>query len=321
MYLYEDASSMGSIENPLLNTTPVIINDIRKLYGLDDPKRLNETIKILEDWVQKQPHLIKKDFSQRFYETAIVTCKGSVERVKKQIDLLCTMKTMVPKFFSRYNVKVELQAILKKVWIIPLPHMSDDYYRLVLFKTFNNDLTPEELLQFFQYILILADYIRNNDYVHGYILIIDYRDLNLFNLITRLTSPDVQPFLNILVKGYGGRMKNLHFITDSKAIEILVSTVKQLLSEKVGQRIQVHKTLEDLYEIVPRDVLPEEYGGKQKSYYKMQAEWVDELSSKKHVEHLKMMYKAGTDESKRHTEKFNEEYMGMPGSFRNLTVD
>lgn len=28
-----------------------------------------------------------------------------------------------------------------------------------------------------------------------------------------------------------------------------------------------------------------------------------------------------SDESKRHTAKFNEEYMGMPGSFRTLTVD
>lgn len=28
-----------------------------------------------------------------------------------------------------------------------------------------------------------------------------------------------------------------------------------------------------------------------------------------------------SDESKRQTAKFNEEYMGMPGSFRTLTVD
>lgn len=314
-------NNMGSIENPLLNITPAIVKNVRKLYGLDDQKRLDEAIKILEDWVQKQPHIIKKDFSKRFLETAIVSCKGSVEKAKKQIDTLCTMKTMTPRFFVKCNLKTELQNILEKVWVIPLPQTSEDNCRVVLIKTFDNNLTPEEILQFFQYVLILADYVRANDYVDGFIIIVDYRDVNIFNLITRLTTPDVHPFLNILIKGYGGRMKNIHLITESKAVDIVVTTVKQFISEKLGKRILVHKNLEELYEVVPRDLLPEEYGGKLKSYHKMQAELVDEVSSEKHIEYLKMMSKACTDETKRNTEKFNEEYMGMPGSFRNLTVD
>ncbi|CAH0696572.1 unnamed protein product [Spodoptera exigua] len=312
---------MDSVESSLLNVTPAVIHNVRKLYGLDDQRRLDEAIKILEDWIEKQPHIVKKDFAKRFLETAIITCKGSIEKAKKQIDFLCTMKTMVPKFFEKHNLKSDLKTILEKIWVIPLPQMSDDYYRLILIKTFDDELSLELIQQYFQYILILAEYIRAHDYVQGFTIIIDYRDVNMFNLITRLTTPDVQPFLNVLIKGYGGRFNSLHIITESKAVEILVSTVKQLISEKLGKRIQVHKNLEELYEVVPKDLLPEEYGGKLKSYYKMQAELVEELSSEKHIEYLKIMSKACTDESKRNTEKFNEEYMGMPGTFRNLTVD
>uniref|UniRef100_A0A2H1WD56 SFRICE_027626 n=1 Tax=Spodoptera frugiperda TaxID=7108 RepID=A0A2H1WD56_SPOFR len=312
---------MSSIQNPLLNITPDIVNNIRKIYNLDDPKRLNEAIKILEHWIQKQPHIVKKDFDKRFLETALITCKGSVEKAKKQIDTLCTMKTMVPKFFVPYNLKTELPTALEKVWHIPLPKLTEDYCRIVWIKSFSNDFTPDDLLQFFQYSIILSEYIRAHDYVNGFVIIVDYRDWNMFKLITRMTTPDVQPFINVLIKGYGGRLKSLHIITESKAVELLVATVRQMISEKLGNRIQVHKTIEDLHEVVNKDLLPEEFGGKQKSCEKIHAELVDELSSEKHIEYLKVMSKACTDETKRNTGKFNEEYMGMPGSFRNLTVD
>lgn len=65
-------------------------------------------------------------------------------------------------------------------------------------------------------------------------------------------------------------MKSLHIITESKAVELLVATVRQMISEKLGNRIQVHKTIEDLHEVVNKDLLPEEFGGKQKSCEKIQ---------------------------------------------------
>lgn len=50
-------------------------------------------------------------------------------------------------------------------------------------------------------------------------------------------------------------------------------------------------------------------------------DWIDLLSSEEHVEYMKMMNKAGTDEKYRQTDKFNEQYMGTPGTFRTLNVD
>ncbi|KAH9637789.1 hypothetical protein HF086_007818, partial [Spodoptera exigua] len=129
-----------------------------------------------------------------------------------------------------------------------------------------------------------TEYLRAHEYANGFTIVVDYRGLNILQLATRMSTADVQQFINVLIEGYGARLKNVHIITESKAVELLVSTVKQFISEKI-------------------------------------AEWVDELSSEKHIDYLKMIYKACTDESKRPIEKFNEEYMGMPGSFRNLTVD
>ncbi|CAH0696574.1 unnamed protein product [Spodoptera exigua] len=148
---------MESIENPLLNITPEIVQNIRKIYNLDEPKRMQEAINILEEWIQKQPHIVKKDFSKRYLEGSIISSKGSVEKAKRQIDRLCTMKTLIPKLFSKYNLKTELQRVLEKSWYIPLPRLTEDYYRIIIVKGFNNDYTPEEILQYFQATVILQE--------------------------------------------------------------------------------------------------------------------------------------------------------------------
>lgn len=77
-----------------------------------------------------------------------------------------------------------------------------------------------------------------------------------------------------LQKGYGIRIKGMHFITSSTFISLFVSLVKLALSAKLRQRIHVHKKFEDLYEFVPKDILPVEYGGKERSLLDIYGKYV-----------------------------------------------
>lgn len=65
------------------------------------------------------------------------------------------------------------------------------------------------------------------------------------------------------------RIKGLHLLSDSKAIEAMVVLLKQVLSPKLSSRIRVHKTVETVYEFIPKDLLPIEYGGKEKPLIKL----------------------------------------------------
>ncbi|CAH1640964.1 unnamed protein product [Spodoptera littoralis] len=308
-------------ENQILRMPPGTVENIRKIHDLDKPERLDEAIKILDDWIQKQDHLIKKDFSRVYLEKTLISCKGSVEKAKKQIDRLCTMKTLNPKFFTKTNVKAELQNILRVALLIPLPTLTDDYYRVLLVKIRSFDLTSESFMLYFQYCLILCEYIKANDYVNGFIIIYDCRELNMFDVVSKMSTVELQQFITILIEGYGARMKSIHILTESKAIELIINTVKQFISEKVGNRMYVQRTLEDLHKDVPKNILPVEYGGTEKSLDILQEEMVRELSKEEYVDYVKMMFNARTEEGKRNAGKFNEEYLGMPGSFRALSVD
>nr|XP_049698914.1 alpha-tocopherol transfer protein-like [Helicoverpa armigera] len=311
-----------STETSLLALPDETIEKIRKTFNLEKPERRAEAVKILQEWLQKQDHIIKKDFSDDYLERVLITCKGSVEKAKKQIDRLCTLKTLLPKFFAMTNVKTDLpEDYFEDKLFIPLPQLTKDLYRVVLLSFAGKQITSEVLWHYFQFSVVLSEYMKLNDYLHGIIIVYDFRHVNLFDLVTKLNTVELQQFVSILVEGFGARLKSIQVITESKAVEILINIVKQVVSEKIGKRFVVQNSLEGLYKVVPKEILPVEYGGDERSAHKLQEEIMEELSMERHVKYMEMMSKACTDETKRHAGKFNEEYMGMPGSFRNLSVD
>ncbi|XP_061705633.1 uncharacterized protein LOC133516632 [Cydia pomonella] len=121
--------------------------------------------------------------------------------------------------------------------------------------------------------------------------------------------------------GYGIRIKGIYLISSSKTIDALVKIVKQFISAKIAQRINVVKSPESLHEVFPKCLLPKYLGGEQKSMLELFDENIEELSSESHILHMMEMRHACTDENLRRNNKCNEEYLGLPGSFRILSVD
>ncbi|KAH9637790.1 hypothetical protein HF086_007819 [Spodoptera exigua] len=57
--------NMADLGSSLVLQRPAgAIEAIRKIHNLDKPGRIEEALNILHDWIQKQHHLTKKDFSE-----------------------------------------------------------------------------------------------------------------------------------------------------------------------------------------------------------------------------------------------------------------
>lgn len=69
----------------------------------------------------------------------------------------------------------------------------------------------------------------------------------------------------ILQETMGHRMKKIHMISGSKVFEAMLTVFKQGLSAKLKERIVVHQGYESLYEHVPKECLPKDFGGEQRS--------------------------------------------------------
>ncbi|XP_047538085.1 alpha-tocopherol transfer protein-like [Vanessa atalanta] len=303
-------------KDSLFEFNPDTIQYLRKQYDLDTPGRIEEAVQLLHDWIEKQPHFMKKDFARDYLERTIIICKGSVERAKVKLEKLCTFRTLYPHFFVTGDVKnfkslTDLHGAF-------LPKLTEDHYRVFMFRN-QAKVLENGFNEFYRYFFKQCEYLQAHDYCNGMVVCIDYQDAAIMEAVKALNVADLRQTLVVMKEGYGMRIKGLHFLSESKAMDIVLSIFKQVFSAKVFERIVVHKNVDTLHDFVPKDILPEDYGGKEKPLFELHQKYLNILSSKDFTDYTNEMNKARTDENLRQGD--NDYCLGVTGTFRKLNVD
>ncbi|KAJ8712718.1 hypothetical protein PYW08_008022 [Mythimna loreyi] len=300
---------------------PDTLDEVRKELNLNK-NEINNMLDNLQDWIAKQEHFTKKDFSRRYLETCLIQAKGSVERTKTNLEKLCTLKTLLPTYFEKHNAK-DFEDFSNFVIHGPVAKILKDNYRLYFVKLVSSDFDASALLEYYRYVILLNEYTRIHDYSFGTVCVVDCRDVNLLSFVAKMTNiVDLRNTMSIMMVGYGLRIKAIYVISESKTVDVFVTVLKQVLSKKVSERIKVVKTVEALHEFVDKENLPKDYGGGvNKTLKEINENWTNVISTKENVEFFKDIFQAKTDEKYRLSDRYNEEVLGMPGSFRTLSVD
>ncbi|XP_069356693.1 uncharacterized protein [Maniola hyperantus] len=309
------------LRDKILQIRPDTIQSIRRMYNLDKSGSLKEAIGILNEWIQKQPHFNKKDFGDHYLEITIILNKGSIERAKSQLDKMCTIRTLMPHFFGKFNCKTDFEQLHEVVHSAVLPKMTNDHHRVLFSKFFDVEWEASQAVHFYRNAIVFIEYVKAHDYFDGAIVISDFSEASVTGVLKKLSPVLIRQAMTVFIEGYGMRIKGIHIISESKVVDGFVMLLKQAVSAKIAGRIHVHKSVKDLYEFVPKAMLPEDYGGEERSLKTLQEEWLDVLSSEEHLSYLEEMNKATTNESCRPKDQFFEQYGGMPGTFRFLSVD
>ncbi|XP_063389097.1 alpha-tocopherol transfer protein-like [Cydia fagiglandana] len=282
---------------------------------------MEQAIDILEDWIQKQDHFVKKDFHRGYLERVIISTKGSIERAKTRVDKLCTMRAMWPHLFEKCHVKADFPKLHETYINLHMPTLTEDNNRIYVAKLTAKSLTPDIFLEAYQHSVILSEYMKLHDYSHGCHVIGDFRDVNIMEMLSHINLMEFRNVITLYLEGYGFGVKGIYVLSTSKLIYTFINMVKPLISAKIADRIRVLKDVESLQDYLPKRLLPEDYGGSQKSLLTLYDEWVEELSTEKHVAYTKDMRLARTNEVFRRKDKCQDEYLGMSGTFKILSID
>lgn len=300
---------------------PDQLYEVRKLFNLEKPERIKEAIQLLKDWLEKQDYFNMKDYPDEYLERLLILNKGSVERAKSCFDKLCTFRTIWPQYFTAVDIN-SFREYFKVFNSIALPGVTPEYARVNLFKINSNvPLGAELIKEYIKYSIILCEYMKKYDYPNGFVIMLDYRDVNLLDLLAILSPSQLQQMVHLYMGGFGMRIQGVHLITKSKVSDALVSLAKQVVSKKLADRVHVHRSLETLYDFIPKKILPAEYGGDGEPFDVMMENFLKELGSKEHIEYMKKTQKATVDLSKKPKDGSIDDYMGISGSFRTLSVD
>ncbi|KPJ21553.1 hypothetical protein RR48_00744 [Papilio machaon] len=191
---------MDSIpKNPLLEFNPDTLDYIRKKCNLHQPGRMKEAIKILDEWTKKQTHFKNKNIDPHYLETTIISCKGSMERAKAQIDSVCTFRTLLPTFFRRVNVKHDLGNLYDVVQPVILPKLTLDQNRVFLAKFYGAAFEASQFMDYYNFCIIIAEYLKVHDYLNGFVVFMDFTDINLMDFVTKLNPIELRQALAIFM--------------------------------------------------------------------------------------------------------------------------
>ncbi|KAL0867824.1 hypothetical protein ABMA27_008525 [Loxostege sticticalis] len=297
-------------DKPLLKHNSDTLEVVRREYDLHKPGRIEESVDRLDEWVKAQPHFNKKDYSREYLENFIIHAKGSVERAKGYIEKLCAYKTYGPQHFVYSTKPIDMN--LENIHFFPLPRLTKEYHRVYFLRnSTQKDYTPE----------IMLEYSLKHNYALGAKVILDYRKTDLSYFVTAIKYAEYRNALMPFWKGYATSFKSIHIITTSKIVDLLVAACSQFINPKTFGRIYVHANIEELYDHIDKDLMPSDYGGKEKSTEELNDAWNVELSTDEYMEYIKDMFQATIDPLLKPMDKFDDLFTGMQGTFRSLAID
>lgn len=144
----------------------------------------------------------------------------------------------------------------------PLPGLTKDGCRAIVMRGKRKDILTPNVPNLMKLVMMIGD-IRLKEEIHGvagdiYILDASVATPSHF---ARFTPTIMKKFLVCVQEAYPVKLKQVHVINISPLVDTIINFVKPFLKEKIRNRIFMHSKLEDLYEYVPREILPIEYGG------------------------------------------------------------
>ncbi|GBP00809.1 Alpha-tocopherol transfer protein-like [Eumeta japonica] len=288
----------------------------------EDVNTRDRDLQHIKDWLKKEPHL-PDEWDDGRLMTFLRGCSFSLEKCKRKLDMYFTMRAAVPEFFADRDIsRPELkQLMLHKVQGPALPGLTPNGRRVIICRGTDSKLDTQEITDTLKLALMIGD-VRLGEEVEGVagdVYVLDSAVLGP-SLLAKLSPSIIKKFMLIIQEAYPVKLKEVHIVNASPIIDRFISFVKPFLKEKIRKRIFIHTNIETLYEYVPKEMLPEEYGGTVSNMDSLNDAWIKILEEYK--EWFVRQEKIKANESLRPGKPTDyDELFGIDGSFRQLNID
>ncbi|XP_072934251.1 alpha-tocopherol transfer protein-like [Epargyreus clarus] len=287
----------------------------------EDVNTRDRDLEAIKDWMRKQPHL-PDEWDEGRIMTFLRGCSFSLEKCKRKLDMYFTMRAACPEFFTNRDINSqELRDLMTKAQGPPLPGLTPNGRRVTICRGLDKNIETHQLNEAFKLAMMIGDIrlLEEVEGVAGDIYILDASIVAPSHL-GKLSPSAVKKFLICVQEAYPVKLKEVHIVNTSPIIETVVNLVKPFLKEKIKNRIFIHTDINTLYEHVPKEMLPAEYGGNSGSINDINEAWVKKMEEYK--DWFKAQESIKANEALRPGKPTNyDELFGIDGSFRQLSID
>ncbi|EDX01387.1 alpha-tocopherol transfer protein-like [Drosophila yakuba] len=246
-------------------------------------------------WFEANPNLPEK--IEPIVMLRFLKCTAfDVERTKSLVELNYSMRNKNPHLFMDRNMEDEMTAKgLKVSDLLVLPGVTPEGNKLIFFRMADLDPRTRNSVEETKIFVMMsdarftrpdverepgsgADYVLDEaDIAEGDVQIVDIGGYTLRHL-AHVSIFVLRVYMKFLQEAYPSRLQAMHVINCPSYLDKLISMMSPFLREEVRNMIKYHtEGLESLYRDVPRDMLPDEYGGKAGSVAELKARGIQSI--------------------------------------------
>uniref|UniRef100_A0A6P7G093 Alpha-tocopherol transfer protein-like n=1 Tax=Diabrotica virgifera virgifera TaxID=50390 RepID=A0A6P7G093_DIAVI len=208
----------------------------------------------------------------------LTICNFSIERAKQCLDMYYAVRTVIPELFmNRSPSSSGMESTYKQMTCFPLPDLTPNLERIIMVKM--NDVEVDTFNTIKLSALAYANMFEVKmweDLCLGEKIFVDLKNIKI-SQAAAVGPKDIRKIGFILEKVWNLHLKEYHFMNVPTYAEKLVQLCKIVLGKSLGDKIFVHKSIEEVYKFIPREILPKEYGGSQKSLSELNDAWLKKL--------------------------------------------
>ncbi|CAH0726585.1 unnamed protein product, partial [Brenthis ino] len=250
----------------------------------EDPDRIAVDINDLRRWFEKQPHLAAIKPCDQWLVAFLRGDNYSLEKTKKTLDMCYTLRTTVPEIFqNRDPFDPIIQEILKLGVFLPLTiTKADDSCRVCLQRLGAFDPSKYRFIDLMKTIFMIVDILileDDNFVIAGEDLLVDLKGVGI-RTFSQWTPSMAKKVITIFEKALPIRMKSSHILHAPYGFKAAYTLLRFFLSEELKKRFYVYSQQFDaMYEVIPRNILPKEYGGENGSVQQLTDYWKEKVES------------------------------------------
>jgi len=261
----------------------VIREHLNKL-GEDEQRRI-ETIRIIREWVREKPNFVDvrlEDYTILAYARG---CKYNIDKIKQKLKTTLTMRATIPEFFSDWDpFRPEIQAALELGCFLPLLNYDNLGRKVIIIRPGCFDPYLHRAQDIEKANFMVSDVMGLQDeqlFITGMVIIIDFSGYS-FGHLTQRPLAVTKKWLQFLQNAAPLSPKKVIFIHTSASFHVAYNLISRLgvISSKLKRRLQMYGSdFEALWEDVPQNILPVEYGGEGLSIAALTAFWKNRIEN------------------------------------------
>ncbi|XP_017786876.1 PREDICTED: alpha-tocopherol transfer protein-like isoform X2 [Nicrophorus vespilloides] len=291
---------------------------------MKEDQQCAEYVKAMQVWLRKQPHL-PQNIDESVLARFIQCSEMSLEKCKSLLDLNYTLRSQAPEIFDKRDPEDRaIQNMFDIIDFCPLPKLTDKKYKLFIYRLTDSDVEKFLFADSLKAFFMVADMRMYSDreYSEGEIPIFDMGHLTLRHM-TKITLPLLKKYMVFTQEAHPVRLRQIHVLNIVPFFDKCLALVKPFMKAEVSQLLHFHlPNSTTLFDHIPRDLIPEEFGGSLPVTMKsLKEEWRQRVCENRDFYMDPSKWKVDERLRPQSNKNGDGNLFGMQGSFRVLTID